>query len=104
MPEYRLAKVAGELNRSAKDLAEYLNSKGFSVDAKPTTKISEEMHRLLLEEFSADKAAKDEANQLKSMREKVVTPPPAAKPPVAKTTTKKEVTEPPAPKEKPAPK
>ncbi|MBS3914051.1 MAG: translation initiation factor IF-2 [Bacteroidetes bacterium] len=80
MPEYRLAKVAGELNRSAKDLAEYLNSKGFSVDGKPTTKISEEMHNLLLAEFSKDKAAKDEANQLKTMRDK------AAVPPVAKTT------------------
>lgn len=81
MPEYRLAKVAGELNRSAKDLAEFLNSKGFQVDGKPTTKISEEMHNLLLNEFSADKAAKDEANKLKTIRDqKTATPPPAAKP------------------------
>ncbi len=69
MGEYRLAKVASELNRSAKDLAEYLISKGFSVDAKPTSKINEEMHLLLVQEFSADKAAKDEANKLKTGKE-----------------------------------
>lgn len=113
MPEYRLAKVAGELNRSAKDLAEYLNSKGFDVDGKPTTKISEEMHNLLLDEFSADKAAKEEANQLKSIRDtKAPTPPPPAKvvappPPVAKAPEVPKPTPPPAPKppvveEKPA--
>ncbi|MFN5251314.1 MAG: translation initiation factor IF-2 [Bacteroidota bacterium] len=86
MPEYRLAKVAGELNRSAKDLAEFLKGKGFDVEPKPTTKISEEMHNLLLNEFSADKAAKEEANQLKTMRDAKATPPPAPKvvPPVAK--------------------
>lgn len=104
MPEYRLAKVAGELNRSAKDLAEYLNSKGFDVDGKPTTKISEEMHNLLLDEFSADKAAKEEANQLKSIRDaKAPTPPPPAKvvappPPVVKAPEVPKPTPPPAPK------
>jgi translation initiation factor IF-2 len=98
MPEYRLAKVAGELNRSAKDLAEFLNSKGFSVDAKPTTKITEEMHHLLLGEFSADKAAKDEANQLKTMRDKAATPPPVAKQP-EKPAGKKETPEAPVKKQ-----
>lgn len=95
MPEYRLAKVASELNRSAKDLAEFLNSKGFSVDGKPTTKISEDMHNLLLDEFSADKAAKEEANRLKTIREAKTTPPPAPPAKVAAPVTVKK--DPPAP-------
>lgn len=97
MPEYRLAKVAGELNRSAKDLAEFLNSHGFTVDGKPTTKISEEMHQILLDEFSADKAAKEEANKLKTNRDTkpvihttVVKPEPVVKTEVVKPAPKVE--------------
>ncbi|MCC7299312.1 MAG: translation initiation factor IF-2 [Bacteroidia bacterium] len=101
MPEYRLAKVASELNRSAKDLAEFLNTKGFDVDGKPTAKISEEMHNLLLEVFSADKAAKEEANQLKSLREQKTPPPPVAQVKTPATPPAKEVVTPVV--EKPAP-
>ncbi|MFM1791888.1 MAG: hypothetical protein RLZZ252_242, partial [Bacteroidota bacterium] len=36
MAEYRLAKVASELNRSAQALADFLNGKGFDVAPKPT--------------------------------------------------------------------
>jgi len=46
---------------------------------KPTTKITEDMYQALLREFSADKAAKDEAKLLKSNRD----PKPAAVIPVA---------------------
>jgi translation initiation factor IF-2 len=69
MAEYRLAKVASELNRSAQALAEFLNGKGFDVAPKPTTKITEEMYDVLLQEFSKDKAAKDEAKLLKTQRD-----------------------------------
>ena len=85
MAEYRLAKVASELNRSYQILAETLKGKGFSVDAKPTTKISEEMYQVLVQEFAADKSAREEANKLKTNRDgKPVAPPPAAKPQVIK--------------------
>ena len=79
MAEYRLAKVATELNRSFQALADLLNQQGFDVMPKPTTKITEDMYQALLREFSADKAAKDEAKLLKSNRD----PKPAAVIPVA---------------------
>lgn len=66
MAEYRLAKVAKDINRSATAIADFLNSKGFSVDARPTTKITEDMYQACLKEFSADKAAKEEADKLKA--------------------------------------
>ena len=79
MAEYRLAKVATELNRSFQALADLLNQQGFDVMPKPTTKITEDMYQALLREFSADKAAKDEAKLLKSNRD----PKPATVIPVA---------------------
>ena len=77
MAEYRLAKVATELNRSFQVLADVLNQRGFDVMPKPTTKITEDMYQALLREFSADKAAKDEAKLLKTNRDNKPTPPPA---------------------------
>jgi len=97
MAEYRLAKVATELNRSFQVLADVLNQRGFDVMPKPTTKITEDMYQALLREFSADKAAKDEAKLLKTNRDNKPTPPPApapaAKPttPVAKPAVEEEV-------------
>ena len=91
MAEYRLAKVATELNRSFQVLADVLNQRGFDVMPKPTTKITEDMYQALLREFSADKAAKDEAKLLKTSRDSKPTPPPAT--PAAKN---------PAPTAKPA--
>lgn len=62
---YRINKVASELNVSFQTLLERLNQKGFDVEVKPTTKISEEMYALLQAEFKSDKAAKDESKSLK---------------------------------------
>ena len=85
MAEYRLAKVASELNRSYQILAETLKGKGFSVEAKLTTKITEEMYQVLVQEFAADKSAREEANKLKTNRDgKPLAPPPAAKPQAVK--------------------
>jgi superfamily II DNA or RNA helicase len=55
--EYRLAKVATELNRSFQNLADIINLKGFNIKPKPTTKITEEMYQILLSEFSVLKKA-----------------------------------------------
>ena len=89
MAEYRLAKVAGELNRSFTALAEFLKQKGFDVEARPTTKINEDMYQSCLQEFSADKAAKDEANKLKNQKvvKVTTTTPPTGKVAVDETPT-----------------
>ena len=68
MAVYRLAKVASELNRSTSAIAEFLQEKGHEVDARPTSKISEEQYQACLKEFSADKAMKEEADKLKSQK------------------------------------
>ena len=73
---YRIFKVATELGVAVGTLADHLRNKGFEVDAKPTSKISEEMYHVLLRDFSSDKAARDEAKQLEINRhreDKVIT-------------------------------
>lgn len=73
---YRIFKVATELGVAVGTLADHLKSKGFDVDAKPTTKINEEMYHVLLRDFSSDKAARDEAKQLdinRNREDKVIT-------------------------------
>src|SRR5687767_7629680 len=60
----RLVKVAKELNVGTDSIVEYLSKKGFSVEAKPTSIISDEMHNLLLQEFSSSMAIKEQANSM----------------------------------------
>ena len=82
MAEYRLAKVASELNRSTSAIAEFLKEKGYEIVVRPTTKISEDMYQECLREFSADKAAKEEVEKLRNQQSPRVnavtetTPPP----------------------------
>ncbi len=68
MAEYRLAKVASELNRSTSAIAEFLKEKGYEIVVRPTTKISEDMYQECLREFSADKAAKQEVEKLRNQQ------------------------------------
>jgi superfamily II DNA or RNA helicase len=49
---YRMSKVGSELNRSYEILANFLSERGFEVEAKPTSKITEEMYQLLIKEFT----------------------------------------------------
>lgn len=60
----RLAKAASEFNVAISHIVDLLNGKGFTVDVKPTTKLSEEMYNVLLKEFSKDKGMKEKADQL----------------------------------------
>jgi translation initiation factor IF-2 len=110
MAEYRLAKVASELNRSTSAIADFLKEKGFSIEVRPTTKINEDMYQECLRAFSADKAAKEEADKLKNQKtQRVVTPvvnstpDPIETPQIAKPIPPKEtvVAEKPAVQEKP---
>ncbi len=54
----RLNKVLREFNISLDRAVDFLNSKGHEIDARPTTKISEEIYQLLFNEFQTDKSKK----------------------------------------------
>ncbi|EAR02237.1 translation initiation factor IF-2 [Maribacter sp. HTCC2170] len=54
----RLNKVLRELNISLDRAVDFLKSKGHDVEARPTTKISEEVHQVLLDEFQTDMSKK----------------------------------------------
>ncbi len=54
----RLNKVLRELNISLDRAVDFLISKGYEVEARPTTKISEEVHQVLLDEFQTDMSKK----------------------------------------------
>lgn len=93
----RLVKVAKELNVGTDSIVEYLSKKGFVVEAKPTSMISDEMHNLLLQEFSGSMAIKEQANSMiigtrPAKAAEVIAPPPPEPPkkevPVAKAVEK----------------
>ncbi|KXK36945.1 MAG: translation initiation factor IF-2 [Saprospiraceae bacterium] len=60
----RIVKVATELNVAVSTIVEFLTSKGFEIEDKPSAKITEEMHQLLLKEFSSSMAEKEKADQI----------------------------------------
>ena len=61
----RLMAAAKEFNIGTHTLIDFLVSKSFNSDElKPTTKLSEEMYRVLQGEFQQDKAAKQKAEQI----------------------------------------
>ena len=65
----RLNKVLRELNISIDRVAEFLSSKGHSIEKRPTTKISQELYDLLCDEFHVDadkKIASQEAVEAKN--------------------------------------
>ncbi|HYV91608.1 MAG TPA: hypothetical protein VE978_07495 [Chitinophagales bacterium] len=62
--EVRIQAVAKELNVSWTHLIETLQKKGFTIESKPTTKISREMHEVLLKEFQQDLVDKKLADKI----------------------------------------
>lgn len=60
----RLVKVAKELNVGTDSIVDYLSKKGFVIEAKPTSMITDEMHNLLLQEFSSSMAIKEQADSM----------------------------------------
>ncbi|MEP3207830.1 MAG: translation initiation factor IF-2 [Maribacter sp.] len=54
----RLNKVLRELNISLDRAVDFLASKGHEIEARPTTKISDEVHQVLLDEFQTDMSKK----------------------------------------------
>lgn len=51
----RLNKVTRDLNVGIATVVEFLQKKGYTVEANPNTKISEEQYAVLVKEFSTDK-------------------------------------------------
>ncbi|MBZ0328472.1 MAG: translation initiation factor IF-2 [Altibacter sp.] len=60
----RLNKVLREFNISLDRAVEFLSSKGHEVEARPTTKISNEEYEILFEEFQTDKSKKMESKEV----------------------------------------
>jgi translation initiation factor IF-2 len=72
MAEIRLGKAATEFNVSKEAIIESLQKKGFEVENKPTSKLTEEMYAYISGLFSSDKEAKQESKTklLKSLKKK----------------------------------
>ncbi|MDP1803497.1 MAG: translation initiation factor IF-2 [Bacteroidota bacterium] len=60
----RLSKVAKEFNLSLGKIVEFLGSKGHKVESNPNAKIGDVEYNLLLKEFSSDKSAREEAENV----------------------------------------
>ncbi|NDW19029.1 translation initiation factor IF-2 [Dysgonomonas sp. 216] len=64
----RLIKVSKDLNVGISSLVEFLQKKGFEVEANPNTKIDDEPYELLLKEFGSDKNVKLASNRHKELQ------------------------------------
>lgn len=100
--------AAKEFNIGKDTLIEFLESKGFSnEDLKPTAKLTEQMYRVLQQEFQQDKAAKEKAQKIELSKGSGATEPKKKKDEEDISFKKKETTPPPVvekPKEEaPAP-
>ena len=69
-PSVRLNKVLRELNISLDRAVEFLNQKEIEIDARPTTKITTEIYRTLLDEFETDKSKKVASHEISEEKRK----------------------------------
>ncbi|MDO9258264.1 MAG: translation initiation factor IF-2 [Bacteroidales bacterium] len=60
----RLGKAATEFNVGVTTIVDFLHKRGHKIDSNPNTKLSPEMHTLLVKEYQPDKAAKDIAKHI----------------------------------------
>ncbi|MBN2614527.1 MAG: translation initiation factor IF-2 [Bacteroidales bacterium] len=59
----RLSKAAREFNISMNTIIEFLTKKGYTLEAKPNTKLEPEMYELLINEFQNEKKVKEIAHK-----------------------------------------
>ena len=59
-----LLKAAKELNIGLSTAVEFLGKKGYPVEARPNTKLTDEMYNVLSTEFQGDRIVKEEAKQI----------------------------------------
>ena len=69
-PTLRLNKVLRELNISLDRAVEHLSQVGHEIEARPTTKISQEVYSLLLDEFQTDKSKRDASAEISEEKRK----------------------------------
>lgn len=71
----RLNKVLRELNISLDRAVEYLESQGHEIEARPTTKVSNDLYQILVDEFQTDKskrvASKEASEEQKREKERL---------------------------------
>ena len=67
----RLNKVLREFNVGLQTVVDYLDKKGFKVDADLNAKLSDEAYQIVREEFGKDKLLKSEVEKLMSQRQEV---------------------------------
>lgn len=60
----RLNKVTRDLNVGITTVVEFLQKKGYTIEASPNAKITEEQYAVLVKEFSTDKNLKIESEKL----------------------------------------
>ena len=87
----RINKVLRELNISLDRAVEHLAEKGFQVEARPTTKISQQEYNLLLDAFQTDRSKKEASHEVFEEKRK-------EKEAIREQTQKATSPEPPAPK------
>ncbi|MFZ2430203.1 MAG: translation initiation factor IF-2 [Lutibacter sp.] len=66
----RLNKVLRELNISLDRAVEHLATKGFEIEARPTTKISDEEYEILLDGFQTDRSKKAASKEVSEEKRK----------------------------------
>ena len=66
----RLNKVLRELNISIDRVADFLESKGYKIEKRPTTKISKDLYDLLCDEFQLDVDKKIASQELVEAKNK----------------------------------
>ena len=59
----RLSKVARELNVGISTIVEFLADQGQDIDTSPNTKLEPAVYEMLLDEFQADRGAKEKAEE-----------------------------------------
>ena len=64
----RLNKVLKELNISLDRAVEFLSSKKIEIEARPTSKIDQDVYDLLLDEFQTDKSDKDKLEEINTKK------------------------------------
>jgi len=62
--QIRLNKVLREFNVSLDRVVEFLGTKGYEIESRPTTKISNEIYEVLYEEFETDKSKRVESKEV----------------------------------------
>ncbi len=65
----RLNKVTRDLNVGITTVVEFLQKKGYAIEASPNAKITEEQYAVLVKEFSTDKNLKEKSDKISQERQ-----------------------------------